>query len=107
MKNKTHWFISYRNSMDQLYKDDPELELNDIDKESFDKEVTCLKKHKFLIVTTDRNLGYVIIKDYDNNDLVPYVRYRPYQGKCSEEGFPCDLCNKNCNTWGKCDFKRS
>jgi hypothetical protein len=94
--------------MSESYKDNTELELTENDKESFDKELVCLMKHKFFIISKDRDLGNVIIKDYKNNmDLVPYIKYRPYQGKCVEQGYPCNLCNKKCNTWGTCDFKIS
>lgn len=99
LKNKIYWFISYRESMRDEYKQDLELQIAESDIELLDREFKCLKKHKFKIIETNYELGFAVIeqtinnsediyKTYKTKDLVPYVLFRPNQYLCNIDGTP-------------------
>jgi len=95
LKRKIYWYVDYQTS------------------EGIEIEFTCLKKHRIPIVFEGDT--YCIIEDtinktdkiqdvYRTKNLVPYVNLRPLQSVCSEQGFPCSECDRNCQVYGECIF---
>lgn len=97
LRKKIYWHVSYRESLSDSYKENPELLINKEDYESLSNEFECLKKHKYVIEYKDYDFGYAVIEEYiqieenifetyKTKDLVPYVQFRPIQRLCDING---------------------
>lgn len=102
MKKRVYWCVNYRDSLGKMYSDDHDLKIFDNHLKDLMTEFKCLKDHKYKIIEKNHVYGYVIIEDSNLKDLVPYVKHKPFIGRCEESGFPCKQCIRECDTWGKC-----
>jgi hypothetical protein len=97
LREKIYWHVSYRDSLSDSYKQNPELLIAESDIESLESEFECLKKHKYVIIERNYDFGYAVIEEYiktgenifetyKTKDLVPYVQFRPIQRLCDING---------------------
>lgn len=107
MSDKKYLLLDYRFYFNnELYENDPDLNLNKKDKVLFKNEWLYLQEKKLKIIDIMVDFGWVIIEDTKDLKDIPYKKIKPDLIACSKSGYPCDVCGINCLDYDSCIHKK-